>query len=127
MYLSIAAAVFLVAAVLLYPLCFLIRYEQGLRIFWLPRVFLGFGASRRLLKAEPGHIAHKVEVKTQLPLQTIWRWIKALWPRLKVWDWYVFGAPGQGFRAQCIVSLSPGDIMLIAIKMMRRNQHVRRT
>ena len=126
MYLLIAAAVFLLLAIQLYPLFFLIRYENGLRLYWLPRVFLGFGKARRLLKARPERAVHEVEIKTHLPLKVIWEWLKALWPKGKVWDWYFYGAPGQGFQAECIVSLSAGHIIVIAIKMRRRNHNGRR-
>lgn len=125
MYLLAVTAAFVLAAIWFYPLTLLLRYEQGLRLYWLPRVFMGFARPRRIPGRRVDVDAHKLDFK--LYPRILWHWDSRLIHHLDIWDWFFYAAPGFGFHGQCIFSLYAGDIIKAFFKAKRRNKHGRRT
>ena len=127
---GLAFAFFFILALLFYPFTLQIKVKAGsLLIYWLPRLFLGFGRPIKL----PHHKLNKSSKGNKRNLLQTWQRLRPIARAIRLQKYNFIFIPGnhflQRFSAECIISISLSDIIIKSIKaksIQRRRKHGRR-
>lgn len=123
--------IFILAAIFFYPLTLCLRAEEGkLRLYWLPRVFIGYAPPQPLPVKQLMRLGSRERRRDGglKKLRRLWRVARTLRLR-KLWFDFLFLRPGSShFDGECIISFSLCDIMLKSLRRwqrrLRRKKHV---
>ena len=118
MLLFIYVLLFLLAALLFYPFTLKLVSEAGcIRVYLLPRLFMGYGRERLL--TIPGILKRRPKKKLSLKkLKTGFAWARSILAALRLHKFYFFGAVACPLHGECIISLRLWDIMVKSLQVL---------